>query len=115
MKRPSSISCYHPLLTSFLNVDRAVAPRWQLWLFAWIGIVAQLAVLVFGALTTYHWKFEKGGAPIALYGYPCTLAGTLTVSVGLLLCFMLLKVLPMNVNSNPVIANSSTGVLDTRS
>ncbi|KAG4441845.1 hypothetical protein IFR05_002646 [Cadophora sp. M221] len=69
-----------------LNVDRAVAPRWQLWLFAWIGIISQLAVLVFGALTTYHWRFEKGGAPIALYGYPCTLAGTLTVSVGLLLC-----------------------------
>ncbi|KAH9218266.1 hypothetical protein DL95DRAFT_490064 [Leptodontidium sp. 2 PMI_412] len=69
-----------------LNVDRAVAPRWQLWLFAWIGIFSQLAVLVFGALTTYHWRFEKGGASIALYGYPCTLAGTLTVSVGLLLC-----------------------------
>ncbi|KAH7311891.1 hypothetical protein BKA65DRAFT_157187 [Rhexocercosporidium sp. MPI-PUGE-AT-0058] len=69
-----------------LNVDQAVAPRWELWLFAWIGIIVQLSVLVFGALTTYHWRFEKGGAPIALYGYPCTLAGTLTVSVGLLLC-----------------------------
>jgi len=69
-----------------LNVNQAIAPRWQLWLFAWIGIFAQLAVLVLGALTTYHWKFEKGGSPIALYGYPCTLSGTLIVSVGLLLC-----------------------------
>ncbi|KAH7390337.1 hypothetical protein BKA64DRAFT_696475 [Cadophora sp. MPI-SDFR-AT-0126] len=69
-----------------LNVPEAVAPRWELWLFAWVGIISQVAVLILGALTTYHWKFEKGGAPIAQYGYPCTLAGTLTVTLGLLLC-----------------------------
>jgi len=78
------------LLTSapniILNVPEAVASRWELWAFAFIGIMLQLAVLVFGALTTYHWKFMKGGAPIAGYGYPCTIAGTLAVSTGLLLC-----------------------------
>jgi hypothetical protein len=78
------------LLTSapniILNVPEAVAPTWELWTFAWLGILTQLAVLVFGALTTYHWKLPKAGKPIAGYGYPCTFLGTIAVSFGLLLC-----------------------------
>lgn len=69
-----------------LNAPNAVASSKELWTFALVGIASQILVLIFGALTTYHWDFKKAGSPIASYAYPCTLTGTIAVSAGLLTC-----------------------------
>jgi hypothetical protein len=69
-----------------LNVRNSTAPKWELWSWAAIGIMLQMAALVAPALSTYHWKWSKGGAPITAYGYPCFLVGSLLVIVGLIFC-----------------------------
>ncbi|KAK4196235.1 hypothetical protein QBC40DRAFT_314022 [Triangularia verruculosa] len=65
-----------------LNVRRATASRGELWLWAMIGTVLQVTAIVFPGVTTYRWAWVKAGAPIAPYGYPCFVVGTLLVVVG---------------------------------
>ena len=87
-----------------LNVKNATAPAWELWIWAVVGVLLQAAALTVPGLATYRklapppprlhssppmrsnsslgWNWEKAGSPIAVYGYPCFLAGTALVIAG---------------------------------
>jgi len=69
-----------------LNYHSASGSRLELWMVAAAGLVLQSVVLIFGALVTYKWQWTKAGAPVASYGYPMTAAGTVALSLGLILC-----------------------------
>ncbi len=69
-----------------LNVKNATAPWWELWLWAAVGIALQAAALVVPLLATYRWEWKKAGVPVAPYGYPCFVAGTILVIVGVMFC-----------------------------
>ena len=69
-----------------LNYHSASGSRLELSVVAITGLVLQSVVLIFGALVTYRWEWTKAGAPVASYGYPMTAAGTLSLSLGLILC-----------------------------
>jgi hypothetical protein len=69
-----------------LNVKQTVSPAWESWLCASLGVILQVATLILAGFATYHWRWSKGGKTIASYGFPCFLAGTAAVSVGLLIC-----------------------------
>jgi hypothetical protein len=60
----------------------------ELWIFAALGIVLQLGVLLYSGLATYHraLSLQKDGKPIAGYAYPCTAGGTLVLVAGMFLC-----------------------------
>lgn len=53
-----------------------------------VGVLLQLAVLLFAGMTTYYppWKLQKDGREIQSYAFPLTAAGTLTMSSGMLIC-----------------------------
>jgi hypothetical protein len=53
---------------------------------AFIGVTLQSAILVFGALITYYWKWTKGGIPVDSFAFPLTAAGTTALCLGLYLC-----------------------------
>jgi hypothetical protein len=78
------ISNEPPSLT--LNAQRPSVGPLELWIWVSCGLLLQLGVLAVPALTQYHWKWTEGGGPVAAYGYPCFLIGTLAVIVGLLGC-----------------------------
>jgi hypothetical protein len=69
-----------------LNVKNATAPLWELWFWAAVGVVLQTAALIFPGMLTYFWQLEKGGQPIAPYGYPCFLIGTVFVVIRIAAC-----------------------------
>ena len=69
-----------------LNYHSASGSRLELSVVAITGLVLQSVVVIFGALVTYQWKWTKAGAPVASYGYPMTAAGTLALTLGLILC-----------------------------
>ena len=69
-----------------LNVKNATAPQWLLWLCAALGCFLQAAALVIPGLATYFWGWEKAGLPVASYGYPCYLIGSLLVISGVAVC-----------------------------
>ena len=69
-----------------LNVKNATAPAWELWLYASVGVVLQTTAMAVPFLSTYFWQWDKGGAPVPQYGYPCFLIGTLLVILGVIAC-----------------------------
>lgn len=69
-----------------LNVKNATALTEELWLWATLGIVLQLTAMAVPGVATYSWKWEKGGLPVAPYGYPCFLIGTSVVVTGVAAC-----------------------------
>ena len=69
-----------------LNVKNATAPAHELWLWAALGVFLQFAAVAMPAVTTYHWKWEKAGSPVASYGYPCFLIGSCLVVMGVMIC-----------------------------
>ncbi|KAK4178769.1 hypothetical protein QBC36DRAFT_96243 [Triangularia setosa] len=69
-----------------LNVRHATASHKELWFWAVIGVVLQGTALVIPGFATYRWAWLKAGAPVAGYGYPCFLVGTLLVIAGVLGC-----------------------------
>lgn len=69
-----------------LNVRHATASSKELWFWAIVGIGLQATAIVIPGLATYRWAWLKAGAPVAGYGYPCFLVGTLLVIVGILGC-----------------------------
>jgi hypothetical protein len=69
-----------------LHVPNAIVPPWELWAFAIFGVSVQSAVLALSGITIYRWHFQKSGAIVSDYAYPCFLAGTIALSAGLLIC-----------------------------
>ncbi|KAF2112232.1 hypothetical protein BDV96DRAFT_551207, partial [Lophiotrema nucula] len=81
---PLSLAEGDPNLT--LNIPGATASTMELWLWVMCGMVMQLFVLAFPALTTYYWKWKKAASPTARYGFPCYLLGSLAIIAGLAMC-----------------------------
>ncbi|KAK2759885.1 hypothetical protein FQN54_002619 [Arachnomyces sp. PD_36] len=82
--------------TSAPNIFLNIQPRRNrvdLHTTAIIGIVLQLAVLVFAGMTTYYppWKLQKDGGEIDGYAFPLTAAGTLTLVAGVLICSFVIE------------------------
>lgn len=69
-----------------LNVRNSTASSRELVGWAVTSTILQLSALVFPAVTTYYWKWTKGGSVIAAYGYPCFAAGTIMVALGMIFC-----------------------------
>lgn len=77
----------HPAPNMSLNC-RADHKRWQLWVCAGIGIIAQAGVVVFfGFLTEYETLgFKKDDEPVEDYAMPTATVGTLILTAGILIC-----------------------------
>lgn len=62
--------------------------RFDLHVTAIVGVLLQLAVLVFAGMTTYYppWKLQKDGREIQSYAFPLTATGTITMAAGMLIC-----------------------------
>jgi hypothetical protein len=69
-----------------LHVPKALVPPWELWLFTAFALAVQSAVLVLSAISIYRWHTEKAGNIVNSYAYPYFLAGTITLSIGLVIC-----------------------------
>ncbi|KAF3798727.1 hypothetical protein GCG54_00008181 [Colletotrichum gloeosporioides] len=69
-----------------LNTRSAPASKLELWSWAALGIALQTIALVFPGITTHYWKWNKGDSPVAAYGYPCFVVGTVSLTIGLILC-----------------------------
>jgi hypothetical protein len=69
-----------------LHVPDANMLPWELWAFAIFGVSVQSAVLVLSGITIYRWHFQKSGAVVSGYAYPCFLTGTIALNAGLLIC-----------------------------
>ncbi|KAF5722084.1 ankyrin repeat [Fusarium mundagurra] len=69
-----------------LNVPNATAHPYELWAWTALSILLQLFALVFPALATFFWKWEKGGSIIQGYGYPCFSVGSVCLIVGIMMC-----------------------------
>lgn len=83
-KLPDEFCKGNPNLT--LNIDGAVASGAESKLFALLGLVLQLAVILMWALTVYHWKLTRARKITPSYGCPCAISGAVIVLAGLLLC-----------------------------
>lgn len=69
-----------------LNVPGITLSKFELWIWAAIGLAVQTAALIVPGLAVYLWKWQKGGDDIVTYGYPCFLSGSLAIIVGVLGC-----------------------------
>ncbi|KAI5786960.1 hypothetical protein DFH27DRAFT_486975, partial [Peziza echinospora] len=69
-----------------LNTIGGSAPLLELYTVTAIGLVLQAGVLVFEGLATYHWRWLKGGRPVATYAFPLTFLGTLGLFFGMYIC-----------------------------
>jgi hypothetical protein len=69
-----------------LNVRNSTVSQRETLVWAVLGTMLQLSALVFPAVSTYHMGFQKGGVPIAAYGYPCFATGTIAVIIGVIFC-----------------------------
>ncbi|KAK4203488.1 ankyrin repeat-containing domain protein [Triangularia verruculosa] len=68
-----------------LNVHNKVG-RLELYIVAMVGITIQLGVLAWAVVATLYFQYEKDDEPIASYGLPCTVVGTVFLAAGILLC-----------------------------
>ncbi|KAF2791447.1 hypothetical protein K505DRAFT_207343, partial [Melanomma pulvis-pyrius CBS 109.77] len=69
-----------------LNMDRAIASDRELGVWTALGVILQFMALIIPAVVTYHWKWQKGTTSIQAYAYPCFLAGSCLVTIGIILC-----------------------------
>ncbi|KAF5498080.1 hypothetical protein CGCS363_v008454 [Colletotrichum siamense] len=69
-----------------LNTQSAPPKKSEMWSLAVIGMILQAAATVYPGLATYYFKWSKGGLPIVEYGYPCFAAGTVCLTIGVILC-----------------------------
>lgn len=69
-----------------LNARAPPAPPRELCLWASVGFVLQTIALVFPGISTYLLDWKKGGDPIDAYGYPCFVVGTISMTIGVMLC-----------------------------
>lgn len=69
-----------------LNVSGSTLSKFELWIWAAIGLAIQMAALIVPGLAIYLWKWQKDEDNIVTYGYPCFLSGSLAIIVGVLGC-----------------------------
>lgn len=69
-----------------LNISGAIPSNREMWMWAALGTVLQLASLVVSGTVTYRWNLAQVEVPTTTYGYPCYLLGTLLLTLGVLLC-----------------------------
>ncbi|KAK3321371.1 hypothetical protein B0T19DRAFT_466722 [Cercophora scortea] len=70
-----------------LNVKAAIVSSSELWQWAGIGVLVQLAALIYPAYPTYYLSWTlKDGAPPTKYGYPFFVIGTLMLVSGMIAC-----------------------------
>ncbi|EQB54424.1 hypothetical protein CGLO_05753 [Colletotrichum gloeosporioides Cg-14] len=69
-----------------LNTQSAPAKKSEMWFLAGIGICLQAIAIVYPGLATYYFKWSKGEIPVVDYGYPCFAAGTVCLTIGVILC-----------------------------
>jgi len=84
-----------------LSVKNATASKLELRLWATLGAILQLAAMAFPGVATYYWHWEKGGAPVVSYGYPCFLIGTSFVLVGVMVCGHIIEGITTERNFEP--------------
>ena len=69
-----------------LNIPSAMPNPSTVTLFAIISLTLQAAVVAVNALAVYKWGWLRAGKLVAPYGYPLWITGTLSLSVGTLVC-----------------------------
>ncbi|KAK4652791.1 hypothetical protein QC762_500020 [Podospora pseudocomata] len=69
-----------------LNISGAIPSNREMWMWAALGTVLQLASLVVSGTVTYRWNLAQVEVPTTTYGYPCYLVGSLLLTLGVLLC-----------------------------
>ncbi|KAK2777228.1 ankyrin repeat protein [Colletotrichum kahawae] len=82
----STESLHNPTPNLALNAGKAIASPTELWFWAVIGVLLQLFATAFPGIVTYSWRWSKVGSPVAQYGYPCFLIGTILLTLGMTLC-----------------------------
>jgi hypothetical protein len=68
-----------------LNAGRTASES-EKWTFAIIALTLQTVAVIIPAVSTYEWHWKKGSKDAQGYAYPCYLAGTLAVCLGVSLC-----------------------------
>ncbi|KAF2107492.1 hypothetical protein BDV96DRAFT_672970 [Lophiotrema nucula] len=69
-----------------LNITGATAQPAELWMWAIFGVLVQSSALLIPALSAYYWSWPKGDNSIPSYGFPCFIAGSVGILVGIILC-----------------------------
>lgn len=69
-----------------LNIGMVKRPPAFIWSVALSGTVLQSAVMIFAALVTYKWQWEKEGARPKAYACPLLVTGTTLLSLGIFFC-----------------------------
>lgn len=85
-KTPKTLSKLKEPPNLVLNVCGAGIGEWELWLYAILGVILQLAVLVWCILAVKHMKYRKGGVEVEEYALPLTIIGTILVCTGASIC-----------------------------
>lgn len=94
---------------------------WELIGVAICGVVLQLGMLIFSALTVYHptfkLKFLKDGKQVGKYAYPTMVGGTILLTVGMVICAAVIEQSTQEkelARSGESSSNSNTGPLKAR-
>ncbi|KAK2036496.1 hypothetical protein LZ31DRAFT_227091 [Colletotrichum somersetense] len=61
------------------------------WAAAGIGLLGQASVIVFGALATFYWRYEKDDAPPQTWAFPLMISRTVLLSCGMFWCACLVE------------------------
>ncbi|KAI1121465.1 hypothetical protein F5Y10DRAFT_101072 [Nemania abortiva] len=73
------------------NIGIREQPGYVLWLAAVAGFLIQAAVIVFGGLVTYTWRWTKNGALPPGWAFPLMSLGTLILDTGMFFCAFLIE------------------------
>jgi len=90
---------FPPNLT--LNAHAQIDGRFEIMLYAIIGVILQLGVLVFQGLVTYQWRWETSENLIADYAFPLASAGLVMVCTGVVICARIIEALTKEVRWIP--------------
>ena len=73
-----------PSLT--LNNPKAIPSTWTTLSILCLGILLQAAVIVMNWVVVYRWRKLRAGKVVASWGYPVWGAGTIGISIGVMIC-----------------------------
>jgi hypothetical protein len=79
----------------------SIASDFEKWAFAIISLTLQTVAIVLPAVSAYHWHWKKGSKHAPEYAYPCYLAGTLAVCLGVALCSRAIDLATQEINMIP--------------
>lgn len=77
------MNSYSPNLT--LNLGPGYS-KYESYFFAILAVSLQSLAIIFPALATFSWHWQKNGRKISSYAYPCFFIGTLAVTGGVSFC-----------------------------